>query len=833
MIAPKSSPCKDRSKLCKVVRNCVRLVVALVLLVACIVVFLASHGVPGSILRKIERSASDQNFAVEIGSIHLSLHGWRASNVRVFSRYPDDLDPIFMAREMTFRRIRFSAESRPQERIVRINAHGIRLSPSTQWCIGLDKESSLRKVDQVTASIAMSPKTMRILDGLFVWRGIRFNIDGEFLLPEGPSTEGPAEALPSYLPVTVDPSFQKSLERTLNALELSESAEFDLDFLCDSNDPLNSRCTLSASTGEVEFRGVGFSHTVVELEYDRMLLGIEKVAVQRDNEEFSLRGRYDVATHETELWLNNEISSKELFLLLPGAVLAWMGADEVRPAAFPHANLHFGPASLTKLLNRVDGTFALQDLEYRGLDIASLAGRVNRTGSRLDLSGLQGVVRDVPDRALDLGSCMKGGAVSGNAFWDSASGQFGIASESELDPNLLVGPLSPVRIATNVIDRFKFDRKPPRVWFELGASYYDWESLYISIRAVSEEMRLHDVPFSSMTGTGIYQRGVLSLESVVAQQGIDFLKGSGALDFRRDLASFDVAGSINPRSIEDVVYPGMAIFSKGIVVSGPTKISARGKVNWRTMRDTEFRADVEAQKVQLPFAILDRFSASVSGDGPLLTVSNAVFGIYGGEGRGKLSLRLDPATNGMPYTIDAIIGNADLQKCLAYLYPDASHQATGDLSGKLQAESDFTRSFFNTANGSGYVKIRHGQLADLPLFSGFSVVMRKMIPSFRFFSINSLYGDYQLRNGVIFSENAYFDGDVLSAKGKGRYSQSGGFDAYVQAQVMSDNNFSKIFRFFTDPILKFFEMKLEGPLDNPQWKLEPFSSAGSGKRPSD
>ena len=83
----------------------------------------------------------------------------------------------------------------------------------------------------------------------------------------------------------------------------------------------------------------------------------------------------------------------------------------------------------------------------------------------------------------------------------------------------------------------------------------------------------------------------------------------------------------------------------------------------------------------------------------------------------------------------------------------------------------------------------------------------------------------QIGNG----QNAYFEGDLLSAKGQGSYSRYSGFDAYIQAQVFSANPVSRVLRVITDPFFKLLEFKLEGPLSDPSWHLDNFSAASDGK----
>ncbi len=120
------------------------------------------------------------------------------------------------------------------------------------------------------------------------------------------------------------------------------------------------------------------------------------------------------------------------------------------------------------------------------------------------------------------------------------------------------------------------------------------------------------------------------------------------------------------------------------------------------------------------------------------------------------------------------------------------------------------------------MEVVDGQLADLPLFTGFSRLIRRVFPSFKIFSITRLTGNFTIENGVVSSENAIFEGNVVSAKGRGNYTPSSGFDANVHVRTLGEGKISSVVRVITDHLLKLFEMKLTGTLTDPSWKLKKF-----------
>ncbi len=148
---------------------------------------------------------------------------------------------------------------------------------------------------------------------------------------------------------------------------------------------------------------------------------------------------------------------------------------------------------------------------------------------------------------------------------------------------------------------------------------------------------------------------------------------------------------------------------------------------------------------------------------------------------------------------------------------------SGKLSGRTHVKADMATNFFSMANGSASLRVDDGQLADLPLFKGFTKVVRSVIPGFDTFSITSMDGDFTITNGKIASKMVRFHGDAISATARGSYHPDSGFDAYVQTHVLRGGGLGKLVRLITDPLLKFFEMRLTGTFLDPVWRLDKFT----------
>jgi len=812
-----------------VFRFLVRLLEVVLILVMAAFVFLRVYGVPEPLLREMVHRLNDAGVPIDIASVRLTFGGWKATDVRYYSRHPDDLKPIIHASEVLCKRAVLPRETRSEKLNFDVEAKGLVLTPSVEWGVEFPEASALGIIDAAQVAVSFQPDRIQLSDGTLNWMGVDFHVDGTFLRQMTRTVKSDAEAeVKPAPPVLVSAETMRKVETWIKSLKLNGEGKVDIEFLIDSGTLAASTLVCTSVINDIIFRDVAISRAEIAIRYAYPQVTLEQASLYKDNQRLSVEGSYALDTQLAQVSVSNKILSKRLLLLLPQRLPGLLAGIELGFDTLPTADLNFGPAVFGELLNHVSGSFNIRNARYRNLEIESLSGQVKRENHRLEFIGLKGAVGGQEDRRDELGSCMVGGAVTGEVFWDASKQEYGVLAEGSFDPNLLIDPLSFSQTATNVIRRFRFKEQPPSARVELGQNYSMRNTFFINIQGSALDVFVHDVPFTSVSTSVAYKQGVLTIDPVVASQGGDVIKGSAALDFTNTLATFDATGGVSPEAMEQVIYPRSRLFSDKIRFSGKTAVTARGCVDWGHMQATDFEAQVEAEHCMLPVGMLDDLTARVTGSGPDIGIHDAVFNIYGGRGSGELSLRLNPQEQGIPYTLGVALSNVDFSKIIKNLRPDYDLGVSGSLSAEAHLGSDFSRSFFEATNGRGRIEVKNGQLADLPLFRGFSKVMRKVIPAFSVFSINSLSGDFEIKNGVVSSENAYFDGDFLSAKGQGSYSVHSGIDANVQAQVFSENRLSKVLRVITDPFFKLLELKVEGPLSDPSWRLDRFSAQSDG-----
>lgn len=819
-----------------VVTKFVRLLSVLAVFAVCAFVFLRLYGVPAPVLREIIKRVNAAGIPVDVESVMLTLSGWKAQNVTYYSKNPDDLEPIFRAREVLFERSPALEDEGAKGWGIDFEASDIYITPSVEWGVAIPDGSAYRQVDFVRLKIKIYPDHIKFADAEISWMGIDFGADGELVKkekqapgargtrPAKPTEEEPVQ--PTVLPSYVSEQEFQALEDRLKSLQIDGDAQVDVRFVVDARNYADSSVQITAKANDVYIRNVDFDEMEVHASYKFPEVHVDKLRVVRNGESLLADAAYDLETAQIQGAIENSITSRKLLLLTPQPVLDLLVKAQLQIEELPQFRLQVDPCKLIDIPNSFHGTLSVNDVTYCGLLIESAKGNIQRKNNLLEISQIYATVAGQEERAAEVGSCMKGGAISGEVYWDANREWFGVSAEGSIDPNLVIEPLAIVPIATNVIDRFFFPNELPQISLELGSCYTNWSTFFIDIHGVGHDAGFEQALIPTANITASYSNSILRLDPIAVMDGVDFLKGSASVNFKTDAVTFDAFGSLNPELIEDAVYPDFGLFGNHLKTSGDTQIKAKGALDWKTMKATDFRAEVEAERLDIPVvAGFDAVKAIVIGDGANIIVTNATYGVYGGKGEGAFIITLEPGREDVPYSVDVDLERIDYKKMLQYVGKKSGERTKGKLSGTASVTADMRKHFLESANGQGHFKIEEGELADIPIFSGFSNLMRRMIPGFKFFSITHLSLDCAFTEGVISSENALFAGDVFHARAEGRYSLNSGYNANVEVSLLSDKGLSKVIRVITSPITKLFEFQLTGTMEKPVWRLKNFNPA--------
>jgi hypothetical protein len=804
-------------------RRFVRFFSSLLILVLLALLFRRSFGIPTFLLDEILRRMNDRGIPVEVDRVLLTLNGWRAENVRYYSKNPDDFTPLLQADELLLKiSNRHSVHATGTHWQLDLKTPHIQMAPPLNRSVQIPPKSPSLEINHLSLALLLKPKALDLSRANFDYLGLRFHLQGtvQELAHKKKKAEESKSLLPQKLPFKLE---YDQIAKQLESLNLPEGGDLEIKFSLDLSDSEKNTLACSFQAIDPEIKGVRFQKATAEFHYAHSILHLTQARLIRNEGALFLQGEYFL--NQSKLWcsLENSITSKDLLDWLPSSTQKLLEEQGFAFEELPKCSLKTTTATPKNLLQDLSGSFSMPDLKYKNLQVRSLQGDLLYKKGYLLLKNIRTQVISQPENASKTGSSMEGGWVTGSVFWDHPNRCFGVQAKGRMDPNLLLQPLAPVHIATKIIQMFRLKAEAPEIQIALGAKIDDWKTFFLNIQAEATNLSFRNVPFETLQVDVDYKKKLLNIHSLQAHRKDQKMAGTVAIDFAADTAQFDVKGIWPPKELEQLIYPKLQLFGKQIQFLGDAHLKAKGIFDWGHMQKTDFSGEVVSRKLLLPLAEFTHFSSEIYGKGSVISLINTRFGYFGGKGGGSFSLIWEPQKETLPYELTLSFAGVNFHDYVAFFSKDSEAKISGTMSGNINTRADFSTNFFATATGIGFVRVENGQLTDLPFFKEFSHLMRKLIPSFTVFTIKSLRGSFFITDGKVITKDAHFGGDLISAKGVGSYAPEEGFDATIQVKLMNESRISKILQTITNPVTKLLTLRLTGSLGAPSWSLDKFT----------
>ena len=156
---------------------------------------------------------------------------------------------------------------------------------------------------------------------------------------------------------------------------------------------------------------------------------------------------------------------------------------------------------------------------------------------------------------------------------------------------------------------------------------------------------------------------------------------------------------------------------------------------------------------------------------------------------------------------------------LADVFKDLRDKS-GTLNGKISLHGPLSTNAVQRLGGEGSISCTKGQLARMPLFSGFITNITDLTPTI---TLSDAALDFTITNGTFNVTNAVVSGDMLAINSSGTYDMSKDKLAF-SGNITLKKNESTFMRIATLPIRwtgeKIFGFRLKGKINNPSWSYE-------------
>lgn len=771
--------------------------------------YLLTLGVPDPLTRRITANLQKKGVPLCVESISLSPHrGWVLHNACLYSRSPDDIEPILQADKLYL-------QTWPEHWVKPVQpdwnfslySRQVNLSFGPPWETSLSNKNSIRILHKVRGHLHIDRTGFTLSDAELHWGDFIIRASGKAISAHKPSSPSAPISLAAQTRITQIANF-------LAGLTFKTPPEINIQFHIPASGVDQTTLDASFSAGGLQRQKQRFDQINGALHLHNRQLTLNTLQfTQHNGEHLNAFGLLDLKTRTARLTLDNTLSADALLALFPDSAKIQLTRAGIVPFGSADFDAVLGPSAPEQLFKTVHANIHKLQVKRQDLTFDPLSLTLTRNGDRVVLSTIQAQANGTP-----------------------LIGTFEINLASRAWKTSLQGAARPDPIGTltgggfqKFIQRFSFPGPPPSIQVNLSHSGKKG-SFRVEGTLSGTDFLYTGIPLDSMETSIAYSNRVLVLNGLHAAQGKKRFDGDIQIDFQHKLADFNVISSFDPLSIAQVIAPQHPTILTNFTFTDPLELKGSGQIDYSGGTNHAFSGTFTGDKVSIGKLTLNKFSSRIKGRGNQLIFSNASMKLFSGDVGGSAVFDLQFKDQDAPYSMNIHAKQINLQQLLKTFSTYDSSRTTGLLSGTFRFNADANRSFWNSASGAGKVKIEKGQLHDFPLLGGFSRLIRTTLPGFSLFSLTTLYSEYELRDGALTSDNLQLGGTFFSVRAHGQYSPEKGLNFIAQTEPLRQTRENKewyqlqlwgadVIKQGTAPLFRLLKFKLTGSLNAPDWRL--------------
>ncbi|MDO9542822.1 MAG: AsmA-like C-terminal region-containing protein, partial [Kiritimatiellia bacterium] len=306
---------------------------------------------------------------------------------------------------------------------------------------------------------------------------------------------------------------------------------------------------------------------------------------------------------------------------------------------------------------------------------------------------------------------------------------------------------------------------------------------------------------------------------IVRDEGL--ARGQFVYDSDDETITFSGMSMADPKAVAAMIDPVVASALEPYSFEGLCYITAFGTVGYADSAPNDAEINFNAGDVRWKMFRLAPCALTLN----VLEDSYQIDDFNGSICRGIINglASVDPAagSTNMLFAVSAKAENVDFGVLINSLTGRQLESAyEGICSGAIDLQGFVEDPDGSSIKGKGWLKIEHGRIFTVPIFSGLFDIIGKIIPGVGSFNgKNNAEATLTVENGKVHGRNVYIDGDVFSLKGSGDVYLDGRLDFKVQITFMRRHSlFGNLVQIITLPLTKAFEFHLGGTISDPKWE---------------
>lgn len=384
----------------------------------------------------------------------------------------------------------------------------------------------------------------------------------------------------------------------------------------------------------------------------------------------------------------------------------------------------------------------------------------------------------------------------------------------------------------NFLRRFSF--KDP-VILNLNAKYIPDESKVVGeISILTGDFLYNNLRFSGMNTALSFKIDDTNKE--ISTRWLNIMREEGSIrgkifyDIKHDFIDFDLETScyILPLfklvDISSDVIPSMLQFDMPIYLNGS------GKIYFSNGSNTYAKIKMFTPSFNLGAFKSYDLEMKINIKGNTNTFEDIKFKICEGNCAGTIALYNEGLSHETVNVMNVhmSISDVSVKKLLTIAgIKSKVGETSGNMSGMVTLKFYMLpgQNFFDTCEGSGYIVIGKGQIFTLPLFGGFTELVKKVVPILNLILTQTdVEVKFRIKDRKVFIDKVLIEGDIFSIRGKVVVNFDGTLEGVLELRLLKEKTFlGKILHALLKPVSWLVEFGVRGTLSSPEWYLTTFS----------
>lgn len=410
--------------------------------------------------------------------------------------------------------------------------------------------------------------------------------------------------------------------------------------------------------------------------------------------------------------------------------------------------------------------------------------------------------------------------------YDMESGDYKGRYESSFNPRLLAPLLGSNQ--AEMVNTFICHGSPPAIEVNFSGRVKDNDAIWAAGQIHSSNFTYQTVPITSFGIQFGYTNKTLALDTVSLVLAEGELTSNFKVYLDKSTAEIDVVSTVNPLSLVRLAGPEIAAHLDGCHFSGPTRIAARGCIDYGSNMLTDIQAEIDGTHCGYAPLDVDSYSLKAGIKQLRLDLTDINIELYEGTLSGKASLYpASAATNsptaqsssrGCQYDVSAKVNDINLNTLLQSLGYKGMEELEGLIYAECVVAGLIDKARGNPISGGGWVRIQDGQLFQLHLLADLSRIISTIRPGIGTISMTDFGVNFKVEDQKIHGRDLVLSGPDLSIHGEGYYAFDNSIDFVVWVQPPKGKSLMPELSKVTTPFLaKFLAVRLTGTVSNPKW----------------